>query len=82
MPHYFFHLYNDVTTRDEEGAVFPDLIAARANAIHEIRSIATENVLDGAINLSHRIEIEDENGRVLTSVSFGDAVAIRGQKDL
>ena len=76
MPRYYFHLYNDVSARDEEGKVLPDLEAARANGIKEAREIMLDNVTEGRIDLSHRIDIADPTGEVLASVTFGDALQI------
>jgi hypothetical protein len=78
MPRYFFHLYNDVISIDEEGVDLPDLEAARANGIKEAREMMLEMVAEGRINFSHRIDIADESGAVVDSVSFGDAVTIEG----
>ena len=76
MPHYFFHLYNDVVVMDEEGRSLPDLAAARVNAIREARELMLESVAEGRINLSHRIA--DEVGAVVGTVYFADAVTVEG----
>lgn len=78
MPRYFFHLHNDVVAMDEEGVDLPDREAARANGIKEAREIMLETVSQGRINFSHRIDIADESGAVLESVTFGEAVAVEG----
>lgn len=78
MPRYFFHLYNDVVAMDDEGVDLPDLAAARANGIKEAREMMVETVSEGRINFSHRIDIADESGAVVDSVTFGEAVAVEG----
>ena len=78
MPLYYFHLYNDVIAMDEEGVDLPDLEAAHANGIKEAREMMLETVSEGRINFSHRIDIADENGDVVDSVMFGEAVAVEG----
>lgn len=78
MPRYFFHLYNDIVAMDEEGAELPDLEAARANGIREAREMLLETVAEGRINFSHRIDIADESGAVVDSVTFGEAVTVEG----
>ncbi|HYI40392.1 MAG TPA: hypothetical protein VE053_08750 [Allosphingosinicella sp.] len=78
MPHYFFHLYNDIVTMDEEGVDLPDLEAAHANGIREAREMMLETVAQGRINFSHRIDVADELGAVIDSVLFADAVRIEG----
>ena len=76
MPRYYFHLHNDFVAMDEEGKILPDLEAAHANGVKEAREMMLETVTEGRINLSHRIDIADETGRVVESVTFGDAVRI------
>ena len=78
MPRYFFHLYNDEISMDDEGLELPDLEAARANGVKEAREMMVETLAEGRINLSHRIDIADESGTVVASVTFGEAVAIEG----
>jgi hypothetical protein len=75
---YFFHLYNDLIVMDEEGREFPDLDAAYANGIKEAREAMLDTVAAGRINLSHWIDIADDGGTVLATVSFREAVAVEG----
>jgi hypothetical protein len=77
MPRYFFNVYNDETSLDEEGSDFPDLAAARAHAIAGARSLMSDTLKEGRIDLSHHIAIVDEDGRLLADVAFGDAVEVR-----
>jgi hypothetical protein len=76
MPRYFFRLYNDMVVDDLEGAELPDDRAARDYAIRNIRDLMCESVGEGRLNLSHRIDVGDEAGAKLFSVSFGEAVRI------
>ena len=77
MARYFFHLHNDLDCPDEEGLELPDLEAARKHAAHSARLTAGETVKDhGHIIGDHHIDIEDENGAVLETVYFRDAVKI------
>jgi hypothetical protein len=77
MPRFRFHLYNDVETLDEEGREFTDFPAARTEAIDNARHLmASDLTSNGEINLSHRIELEDEDGEVVV-VPFRDAVTIK-----
>jgi hypothetical protein len=78
VPHYYFHLYNDTIAMDEEGLDLPDLEAARANGIKEAREMMLEAVAEGRINLSHRIDIADENGAVVDTVIFAEAITVEG----
>ena len=78
MPHYYFHLYNDVISMDGEGKNLPDLDAARVNGIKEAREMMMESVGEGRINFSHRIEIADHEGAIKAVVMFADAVRVEG----
>ena len=76
MPRFRFHLYNDVETIDEQGREFPDLQAARTEAIDNARDLmAAELKSNGAINLNHWIELENDAGDVFV-VTFRDAITI------
>ena len=80
MPTFYFHLHNDVDARDEEGREFPSLEAALEVARHNARFTFAETLKDdGHANLDHRIDIEDQNRRVLATVRFRDVVTIDGQ---
>jgi hypothetical protein len=76
MPRYFFNLYNDVTSMDDEGEEFPDLVAARAHGVSAARVMAAESVRNGKINMRHHIDVVDKSGNILERVRFGDAVSI------
>lgn len=78
MPRYFFHVFNDDITIDDEGAELPDLDAARANAIKSARGLACHSISKGHLNLDHRIEITDEAGARRMTVTFREAFTIEG----
>jgi hypothetical protein len=40
--------------------------------------MASAEVLEGQLNLKHRIEIADENGKVLSTVRLEDAIERQG----
>lgn len=76
MPRFHFHLYNDTETLDPDGRDFPDLDAARVEAIANARDLmAFEIRTKGEITLSHWIELETEDGDMHV-VKFGDSVTI------
>ena len=78
MPRFFLHVHNRTGfARDEEGAEFPDLAAARESALVGIRSILSEEVGQGTLDLNGRIDICGENGEVLAAVPFSAAVELR-----
>lgn len=78
MPRFYFHLHNDVDVSDKGGQEMPDLTAARAHAVRMARFEIAEAAKLGRIVLSHRIDVEDEDGSVLATVRFGDAVQVVG----
>ena len=80
MPRYFFHVFNDVTAIDEEGIELRDLEAAREQALEAARELVCESVHHGHLNLDHRIEVEDEAGKRLLSISYRDAFTVTGEK--
>jgi hypothetical protein len=77
MPKFYFHLHNSLDVSDREGGDYDDLASARAAAAFQARALASELVKeDGRIVLRHRIDIENADGAVLDSVSFGDVVRV------
>ena len=76
MPLYYFNIYNDDTTLDDEGTVLADEHAARAFAVKGVRELAAETVLHGHLIGHHRVEYVDENQNPLGEVRFDEAVEI------
>lgn len=77
MPRYFFHVFNDEQTVDEEGVELADQEAAMALAASEARNLAAESVkIHSHLILRHRIEVADAEGRTIGQVRFGDAIRI------
>jgi hypothetical protein len=75
---FHFHRHNDVEAPDPSGTELHDLDAAKAHAIRMVRFEISETVKQtGRIVLSHRIDIETDEGELLSTVHFGDAVEIR-----
>ena len=78
MPHYYFHLHNDVDVLDEEGFDLPDVEAARAAAVKSARELMGAQIGDeGRLTLSDWIEVQDESGARILTIRFGDIVEIR-----
>lgn len=78
LPRYFFHLYNSIECRDDEGTSLPDIGTARAYAVKQARQLMMSDIAErGEITLSHWIEIENELAEPLVVVMFRDAVAIK-----
>lgn len=78
MPRFHLHIYDRAgISRDEEGLELADLGSAREWAIDGIRSIVSEQVRAGRLDLEGRVEIADEAGTVLEIVRFPEAVEVR-----
>jgi hypothetical protein len=76
VPRFFFHLYDDLVSLDDEGAELADAGAARSKAVRDAREIACAEVLEGHLNRKHRIEVVDESDSIIAIVEFGDAVKL------
>ncbi len=82
MPHFYLHLCNGQgLVEDEEGRDYPDLEAARAEAVDGLRSIMAGEVRGGALNIAAFIEIEDEKRQHVATVHFAEAVIISKEND-
>jgi hypothetical protein len=66
---------------DEEGTDLPDIETARARAIQSARAIMADDLRGGELDLSSFIEVEDEGGELLFSLSFSEAVALKREYD-
>jgi imidazolonepropionase-like amidohydrolase len=77
MPLYYFNVYNDDTTLDDEGAELADEHAARAHAVKAARSLAAETALHGHLIGHHRVEYVDADQNPLGEVRFDEAVEVR-----
>lgn len=78
MPRYFFNVYDDVVTIDEEGLELPNIEAARLVALAGARDLMMEQVKHGYLALSHWIDVVDEQGAVIYHLTFSEAVDVRG----
>ena len=71
LPHYYFHLYNGETLRDDTGEDFANVEAAGKGAARAISELIAEHIAAGrTVDLRHRIEVEDSNGAVVVVVPF------------
>jgi hypothetical protein len=78
MPRFFFNVFDDATTIDEVGQELADVGAAHETALEEARAILADEARGGRIDLSHRIEVEDEQRRPVLLLPFSAAVEIEG----
>ena len=77
MPRFYLHICNGSGfTEDEEGQEFTSAAAARQGAIKGFRDLLAGEILGGSLAVGSFIEIEDENGEVVGTVAFHDAVTL------
>ena len=78
MALYYFHLRDgDEVLLDPEGCRLPDLGAVASKAMCAARSLLSADVLEGRLPLDLRIDVVDEEGAVIHSLPFADAVEIQ-----
>ena len=70
---YYFHIFDDLVSLDEEGQLLPNLSSAEAVAIRGARELACEQIRTGYLNFDHYIVVADEHGRELSRVHFSEA---------
>jgi serine/threonine protein phosphatase 1 len=79
MSRFFFHVYRDTITIDEDGRELPDTHAMTSNARRSAAVfIAEEITKHGKFNPSHRIEVDDENGEHVFTLPFAALIAREG----
>ena len=79
MPHYYFHLHNHTgLLRDEEGVELAGRDEARAAALKGARSIISQEVQQGRLDLDGHIEVVDGEGRSVLTLSFREAAGLQG----
>ena len=75
MPRYFLDVVNGDAIEDPDGADFADLEAAREEATLSARDLVSQDLKEGRpLGLKRRIDIRNETGKVVGSVSFSDAM--------
>ncbi|TGX52177.1 hypothetical protein E5A73_15330 [Sphingomonas gei] len=79
MTHYYLNIINGTGfVGDHEGEEFPDLAAARRKATESVRSILSDELKSaGLIDLKGRIEIADQQGSIVLTLPFREAVELR-----
>ena len=76
MKRFFFDLYSDTVTRDEEGIVRENVDAARAHAIKCAQMMAADDASKGRSDLTQLLKVRDESGRALCAVRFSEALKV------
>ena len=79
MPKFYFHVYDQVVSLDEQGVELKNASLARDAAIRAARELAAEEIVrDGKVYLHHRIEVEDAQGRPVLTLPFSAAFRVVG----
>jgi hypothetical protein len=79
MQRLFFHLHECGTvTVDEEGVEVESLAEARVRAFRAARSIMSAEVAQGQLCLSCHINVEDDQGTILLTLPFREALQVTG----
>ena len=82
MRTYFFHLRDgEDVLLDPEGRAFPSMEAVVAATLYEGRDVIATDAKSGRINLAQRLEIEDDQGKIVHTLRLNDAVVVNGLDD-
>jgi hypothetical protein len=76
MPRFRFHVIDEIDAPDEEGQNLPNVAAAHRLAIDYARDLACSAVREGRLDLRHRIDLEDDQGKLLVTVTFADVIEL------
>jgi hypothetical protein len=76
MARYFMHLVDGADTLlDDEGVILSEAEVPGA-ALFAARDCMSHDLLTGCLRLGYRIEVQDEQGKLVHSLEFRDAVEI------
>ena len=75
MVRYYFHLRDgEDLLLDPEGQELPSLDAVRKVTLASARSIISNDVRGGRVDLTCHVDVEDASGAIVHSLPFEDAV--------
>ena len=75
MARYYFHFYDRYGfVPDDEGREFADLDIVREQALKGARSIISDDVMHGYVDLECRIDVTDDAGAFVLTIPFDEAV--------
>jgi hypothetical protein len=78
MPRFYLHMSDgNGFIEDEEGMDLPDEAAAREAALRCARDVMTGELRSGRLDLTSFIEVENEQRKLLFTLTFADAVQIK-----
>lgn len=76
MARFYFRIINDIEVADEDGQELHNLAEAHLKAIEAARDLASASVRLGRLDLKHRIQVQNDAGAVLLTVTFADAIEL------
>ena len=76
VPRYFFNLHADPDTPDEEGRELAGPEAARECALEAARELVCADIKHGWLNLDHSIDVTDDQGAIVLTVTFREAFEV------
>lgn len=78
MASFYFHLRDSVDVLlDPDGMECADLDTLVSETLRMARDVIAGDVRSGEIDLHYHIDVEDDAGTVVHSLSFADAVTIK-----
>jgi hypothetical protein len=78
MPRFFFHVRDALGyAEDDEGLELRGMAEARGAAVAGARSLLSAEVTAGELDLRGRIEVSDQDGKLVETIRFEDVVAVR-----
>lgn len=76
MPHYRLHLRDGVDELLDPDGMHMPADAVPGYALRAARDCMAGDVMNGRIELKYRIDVEDDQRRIVHTVRFADAVEI------
>jgi hypothetical protein len=81
VPRYFFHICNGSGfIEDDEGQELDSDDVARNIAMASARDVMSNDIRDGQLDLASFIEVEDDEGKLLFTLTFVEAVNIKSER--
>lgn len=82
MPRYYLHVRDGVDEMlDPDGCELPNMDAARKSALVGAREMLSADMKTGVLNLRYRIDIENEMGEIIDTVTFAEAFTCVTESD-
>ena len=79
MARFYFDIYNDDVTIDDEGVECINAALAHESAVRAARALACDEIKSkGRLNLGNRIVVRNSDKHEISAVLFGEAIEIIG----